>query len=72
VKAFNYDTPILDDMASEFLKDKRCEFCGADAKTVLFGKILCGADDCIDKARECHVCIGKSLRMDEEKDGDTH
>ncbi|MDY6931159.1 MAG: hypothetical protein SVJ22_04510 [Halobacteriota archaeon] len=57
-------------MASEFLKDKRCEFCGADANTVLFGRILCGGDDCIDKARESHVCIGKSLRLEEEKGKD--
>ena len=48
-------------MVSEFLRDKRCEFCDGEAKTVLFGRILCESDECLEKARESHVCIGKSL-----------
>lgn len=52
---------------SEFLKDKKCEFCKADAKTVLFGKILCESDDCIEQARLNHVCVGKMLRESDER-----
>jgi len=47
---------------NEFLRDKKCEFCGADARTVLFGRILCESDDCIEKARLNHVCMGKTLK----------
>ena len=47
---------------SEFLKDKKCAYCNADAKTVLFGRILCESDDCIEKARLDHVCVGKMLK----------
>ena len=51
----------------EFLKDKKCEFCGEPAASVWFGRIVCGSTDCINRAQDSFVCGGQAVREKHEK-----
>jgi len=47
-----------------FFDGRSCEYCKKPATTVLFGHIVCGDDECTEKARDERVaCGGKDPDM---------